>query len=130
MSTQSEGPVGDADHLIPWVPRISSRLTHISYREDRQVIYVRFHNGTEWQYEGCTLQEWEAFCGADSLGRHIHTDLNTYPNRPFIKARERAPRPQPPPPKDTKDGRVPPRPSLEERARVAGSVPESDRVGS
>jgi len=99
MSTQQEGPVGDANYIVPWVPRISSRLTHISYLEDLQVIYVRFPDGTEWEYARCSLEEWEAFCSADSLGRHINTNLNAPPNR---------------------------RRSVEERARVAGFVPEGD----
>ena len=99
MSTQQESPVGDADYMIPWVPRISSRLTHISYREDRQVIYVRFTDGTEWQYERCSLEAWEAFCSADSLGRHINTHMKVHVNRRLV---------------------------VEERARVAGFVPEGD----
>ena len=50
----------------------STRVIAVAYDAVGEVIYVRFDDDVEWQYEGCPPQIWEAFTApGQSKGRYI-----------------------------------------------------------
>jgi hypothetical protein len=69
--------------MIDWTPVTdSTRVIAVAYDEEAEVVYVRFRNGTEWQYEGCPPLIWEEFVRPGiSKGSYIRNVLDHRPNR-------------------------------------------------
>ncbi len=55
----------------------SDRVVAVAYVADQELICVRFPNGVEWCYNGCTQDEYDAFSeSATSKGGYINDVLN------------------------------------------------------
>ena len=67
--------------MIEWIPVSSSRVSAIAYDSATETIYVRFHDGMEWAYQGCPPSIWAEFSSpTTSKGRFINDVLNFRPN--------------------------------------------------
>lgn len=72
--------------MIDWHPVTSSRITHEAYDAEREIIYVRFPDGGEHQYEACPIDVWEAFTAAgQSRGEFIRDVLDDKPHRKHVE---------------------------------------------
>lgn len=55
----------------------SERIIAMAYVADQELICVRFPDGVEWCYDGCSQDEFDVFADtATSKGRYISTVLN------------------------------------------------------
>jgi len=67
---------------VYWVSVDLTRAEAVSYDASERVIYVRFHNGTVYQYENCDSDVWEELIDPDiSVGRFISDELDRHPYR-------------------------------------------------
>jgi hypothetical protein len=68
--------------MLEWSPVTGSkRIVAEAYDPDTETIYVRFHNGTEWQYAACPPHVWAEFTApGQSRGQYIHHVLNYKPH--------------------------------------------------
>ncbi|MBW3579266.1 MAG: KTSC domain-containing protein [Actinobacteria bacterium] len=67
-----------------WRPADSSRIVAEAYDVDAEAIFVRFPDGTEWCYEACPPDVWEAFTApGQSRGEFIHEVLDHKPNHRY-----------------------------------------------
>jgi len=63
----------------------SSRCTAIAYDPESERIFVRFRDGSEWQYHGCPPAVWAEFSDpATSKGVYINENLNHHQNGPLV----------------------------------------------
>lgn len=64
--------------MIEWTQvNGSTRVIAEAYDAESERIYVRFPNGVEWWYAGCTAQVWEEFTRVgQSRGQYIDRVLN------------------------------------------------------
>lgn len=64
--------------MIEWIAVTGSRrIVAEAYNAETETIYVRFHDGVEWKYEGCPLSVWEEFTRTgQSRGSYINEVLN------------------------------------------------------
>ncbi|MFS4507265.1 KTSC domain-containing protein [Clavibacter sp. Sh2141] len=70
--------------MLSWREVDSGRIVAEAYDEGEEIIYVRFPNGVEWQYEACPVHVWEAFTAhGQSRGSYIHEILNHKPHRRY-----------------------------------------------
>lgn len=86
------GGRGPSGELVPdsleWHDVSSSNVRRIAYQVDFQRLYVEFHSGALYAYEGFEESRWEDFLASDSKGlfvfhvlRNEGTDSNTYAYR-------------------------------------------------
>lgn len=71
--------------MIEWLPvSDSQRIVAEAYLADREVIAVRFPDGTEWEYQACSLAVWAEFTApGPSRGQYISKVLDAKPNGPL-----------------------------------------------
>lgn len=66
--------------MIPMTDVTSSNLAQIGYDDKAMQMYVRFHGGSLYRYDGVTAAAWHAFITASSLGTHLNKVIKpTYP---------------------------------------------------
>lgn len=63
---------------VAWIPVSgSSRIVAEAWLPERHTILVRFTDGVEWAYYGCTQGEWTSFTApGQSRGQYIAQVLN------------------------------------------------------
>ncbi|MDE0411518.1 MAG: KTSC domain-containing protein [Gammaproteobacteria bacterium] len=68
--------------MIDWNPvHDSSRIVAEAYDAESETIFVRFHDGVEWQYSACPYDVWAEFTApGQSRGKYIHRVLNHKPH--------------------------------------------------
>jgi hypothetical protein len=65
-------------------PVVSSNISEVGYDENAQIVYVRFLNGTGYQYKGVPNQEYQALLNAPSIGSYLNRNFkNVYPYERF-----------------------------------------------
>ena len=71
--------------MIDWQPvNGSTRIIAEAYDPETETIYVRFHDGVEWQYRDCPLDIWEQFTApGQSRGKYIYQELDRRPNERY-----------------------------------------------
>jgi hypothetical protein len=60
------------------LPFESSRVAEAGYSTDSHTLYVRFVDGTPWQYNNVEPNVWRNFRRSASAGRYINRVLNNY----------------------------------------------------
>jgi hypothetical protein len=72
--------------MIDWIEcSDSTRVVAVAYDEDLERIFVRFSNGTEWQYHGCPPMVWDEFTSPQtSKGTFINEQLNHHQHGPLV----------------------------------------------
>lgn len=55
----------------------SSNVAEIGYDEGRQELFVRFHSGALYRYDGVPLSVWVDFKAAESLGVFLNKRIKT-----------------------------------------------------
>lgn len=56
----------------------SSRVSLGGYNSNTQTLYVKFRDGTPWEYRGVPANVWRNFRRSSSPGRFINRVLNSY----------------------------------------------------
>lgn len=71
--------------MVDWIPVTGSdRIVAMAYDEEREAIYVRFHDGVEWFYDACPPSVWAEFTApGQSKGKYIARVLDHKPNGPL-----------------------------------------------
>lgn len=64
--------------LPQMLPFDSSRVAEAGYSNDTHTLYVRFKDGTPWQYNNVEQNVWRNFRRSASAGRYINRVLNNY----------------------------------------------------
>ena len=64
--------------LPQMLPFDSSRVAEAGYSPDSHTLYVRFVDGTPWQYNNVEPSVWRNFRRSASAGRYINRVLNNY----------------------------------------------------
>lgn len=64
--------------MIEWIAvGDSKRIVAEAYDAETETIYVRFPDGVEWWYSGCSPATWEEFTRpGQSRGQYISRELN------------------------------------------------------
>lgn len=58
----------------------SSNVASIGYDENYQILYIRFHNGSLYEYKGVPVGEFQGLMSASSVGSYLHRNIkNLYP---------------------------------------------------
>jgi predicted lipoprotein with Yx(FWY)xxD motif len=66
--------------MLDWQPTDSSWVVAEAYDAEAECIFVRLDDGTEWCYEACPLDVWEAFTApGQSRGQFINQVLKLKP---------------------------------------------------
>ncbi len=66
--------------MLDWQPTSSSWVIAEAYDAEAENIYVRFDDGTEWCYEACPPDVWEAFTApGQSRGQFVNQVLKYKP---------------------------------------------------
>lgn len=67
-----------------WVPLSSSNVAEAGWgQEDVEVLWVRFHSGGIYEYQGVPKSVFDALCASDSPGRFVQTEI--IPNYKAVK---------------------------------------------
>lgn len=53
----------------------SGNINRISYFEDKEVVEVKFKNGSIYQYDGVPKRIWEEAVAASSIGSYLHMSI-------------------------------------------------------
>jgi hypothetical protein len=61
--------------MISHVPVSSSVISSVGHDEESKTLEVKFKNGKVYTYAGVTLDEFESFVGAESVGKHFNTHI-------------------------------------------------------
>jgi hypothetical protein len=56
----------------------SSNVHSRAYDAAKQLIIVRFHNGSQYAYKNSNAQDWKEFQRAKSAGKHIATQMRKH----------------------------------------------------
>lgn len=64
--------------LPNFLPFDSSRVAEAGYSKDSRTLYVRFVDGTPWQYNNVEQNVWRNFRRSASPGKYINRVLNNY----------------------------------------------------
>lgn len=64
--------------LPPMLPFESSRVAEAGYSSKSHTLYVRFADGTPWQYNNVEPNIWRNFRRSASAGKYINRVLNNY----------------------------------------------------
>jgi hypothetical protein len=59
----------------------SSALEEVIYASKLERLFVKFHNGVCWEYEGITQEEADALESAESQGRYFRQNIRTKKGR-------------------------------------------------
>jgi hypothetical protein len=66
--------------VISWLEVDSSAISAIAYDEDAEAIHVRYKDGPEWRYLGCSRGEWDEFRSpSTSKGKFVNGVLKSKP---------------------------------------------------
>lgn len=58
----------------------SSNVSEIGYDEANQIVYIRFSNGSLYNYKGVPRLEFDGLLNAPSIGSYLHRNYkNVYP---------------------------------------------------
>lgn len=61
-------------------PVSSSNVAELGYEEEKQIVYVRFLNGSLYVYKNVPAMEYEALYNAPSIGSYLNRNFkNVYP---------------------------------------------------
>jgi hypothetical protein len=60
------------------LPFNSSRVDEAGYSSKSRTLYVRFDDGTPWEYRNVDANEWRNFRRSASPGRYINRVLNSH----------------------------------------------------
>lgn len=66
------------EDLPPLLPFDSSRVSEAGYSSASHTLYVRFKDGTPWQYNNVEPNVWRNFRRSASPGKFINRTLNNY----------------------------------------------------
>jgi KTSC domain len=62
--------------MLDWVELDSSVIAAAAFDAERGVIYLRFKEGAEWAYAGCSAAEWEQLIDPErSAGKFLNSVL-------------------------------------------------------
>lgn len=53
----------------------SSNIESIAHDPDKNLLHVKFKNGSTYEYEGVSKEHHEALMSAKSIGSHIHQHI-------------------------------------------------------
>lgn len=53
----------------------SSNIAAIGYNSNEMTLFVRFHSGALYRYDGVPQADWVAFNAADSKGQHLNKSI-------------------------------------------------------
>lgn len=72
------GAEREKEALPNMLPFDSSRVAEAGYSSGTKTLYVRFVDGTPWNYFGVERNEWRNFRRSASPGRYINRVLNSH----------------------------------------------------
>lgn len=58
----------------------SSNIKSVAHDAQESVLEVLFHSGAKWRYHPVTREEFDALCGAESIGKHFHAHIKSKKN--------------------------------------------------
>lgn len=65
---------------MDWVSVSSSNINAIAHETNPDMLYVQFHNGTAYQYQGVSADTYQEMLDAPSQGVFLNTHIKgTYP---------------------------------------------------
>ena len=53
----------------------SSNISGAEYDELAQQLYITFHSGAKYRYDGVSQEDADAFAAAPSAGKHFHNEI-------------------------------------------------------
>ena len=65
---------------IEMIPVVSSNVESIGYKEETQILRVKFLNGASYEYKNVPLMEFEQLNNASSVGSYLNRNIiHNYP---------------------------------------------------
>ena len=59
------------------IPISSSNIAGAEYDASNQVLYITFHSGAKYRYDGVSQEDVDAFAIAPSAGSHFHNEIKS-----------------------------------------------------
>jgi hypothetical protein len=60
---------------MDWISVVSSTIEALAYSESSSTLYIKFNNGSEYEYYNVPMSVYEDFLNADSKGRFGHANI-------------------------------------------------------